>query len=158
MMSRELLILRHAESGWEAASDFERTLTPQGGRDAARIGEWIRTQQLQPDTILASPAQRVKETVLAVCGVLEIDPQQIHWEPAIYEASVEALAALLQRLPQQAQRILLVGHNPGVAELIGWLCSDPPAGFTPASLAWLALDGVESRAARLQQLVRPSAL
>lgn len=155
-MSRELLIMRHAKSGWDAASDFERTLTAQGGSDALRMGGWISETEQHPDYILASPAQRAQETVLAVCEVLQIDPQQIHWEPRIYEASVETLIELLRGVPEHAARILLVGHNPGLAELVGQLSGEIPRGFSPANIAWLALDEVETGSARLKQLVRPS--
>ncbi len=151
-MSRELLIMRHGESGWDAASDFERTLTVRGTSDAARMGQWIKDQGIMPDYVLASPAQRAKETVLAVCAVLQIDHQQIHWEPSIYEASVNALKTLLQVVPASAERILLVGHNPGLAELIGVLSDGYPAGFSPASVAWM--EQGEGRVI-LRQLVRP---
>lgn len=155
-MSRDLLIMRHAQSGWDATSDFERTLTSQGGSDALCMGSWLSEAGQQPDYILASPAQRAKETVLAVCKVLEIDPQQIHWEPRIYEASIQTLVELLQGIPEEAERILLVGHNPGLAELVLLLLGDLPAGFAPANIAWLDLDAVQPKGARLKQWVRPS--
>lgn len=154
-MSRELLILRHAESGWGAASDFERTLTEKGGHDAAQMGAWIHESELLPDYILASPAQRAKETVRAVCGALGVDAGEVHWEPRIYEASVDTLMELLQGLPESAERILMVGHNPGLVELIFKLSGEAPAGFSPANLAWLLLDQVEPRGAQLKQWVQP---
>ncbi len=155
-MSRELLIMRHAESDWGAVSDFQRTLTEQGAGDAARMGQWMRDQGLKPDYILASPAQRAKETVQAVCAELQINPEQIHWESQIYEASVSTLMMLLQKVPASASRILMVGHNPGLAVLIQALSGEVPAGFSPANLAWLAMDRFESGGAELRQQIRPS--
>ncbi len=151
-MRRELLVMRHGESGWDAPSDFERTLTVRGMRDAARIGQWIDEQGITLDYILASPAQRAKETVLTVCAALQIDPQQIHWEPSIYEASVDTLVRLLSSVPDGAGLVLMVGHNPGLVELVGALSGEFPAGFLPANMAWMEL---REGGAALKQLVRP---
>ena len=162
-MSRELLIMRHAESGWSGvSSDFERTLTERGGNDALRMGEWMRGEGLHPDYILASPAQRAKETVRAVCGALEIDEQQIHWEPRIYEAEVEMLLQLLQQLPQKASRILMVGHNPGLAEIVQLLTDSYAHRISPAIVVQLETPSadvvLDKGCASLQRLIAPSEL
>ncbi len=153
-MSRELLVMRHAESGWDAASDFERTLTARGQQHARQMGEWLNGEGLVPDYVVASPAQRARETVLTVCAAVGVSEQQIVWEPEIYEASLQTLMTLLQAIPEQAQRILMVGHNPGVAQLVQVLTGGHLAGFSPANIAWLMLNGIEAGTGDLKQLVR----
>ena len=74
-MSRELLVLRHAKSAWDtnAPSDFERPLAKRGRRAAPRVGRWLEEQGLIPDHVVSSPAERAKQTVIAVCQALGID-------------------------------------------------------------------------------------
>lgn len=153
-MSRELLIMRHAESGWDAASDFERTLTVQGQDDATRMGAWLSQQSVAPDYVLASPAQRIRETVAAVSQPLSLN--SIHWEPAIYEASLSTLQQLLLELPATAEQVLLVGHNPGVAELALQLSGGGIGGFSPATIAWLSFEGETFEQGKMKQLISPA--
>ncbi len=154
-MSRELLIMRHAESGWGAASDFERTLTLQGQQAAAGMGAWLKAEGLLPDHVVSSPAQRAKETVLTVCDALALGPSQIVWQPEIYEASLETLMRVLQQLPEQASRILMVGHNPGLAQLVQHLAGAGGAGFSPATIAVLGLNRVVAGGAQLRVQKQP---
>ena len=69
-----LYLIRHAKSDWHSAaqSDFERPLNTRGGKDAARMGQWLEAQDLRPQLLLASPAQRARQTVLAVVDILGV--------------------------------------------------------------------------------------
>lgn len=122
-MSRELLLLRHAKSDWNAgaASDFERPLAKRGKRDAPRVGAWLYREGLVPEVILSSPAVRARATALKVCRALDCDKQRIIWHPALYEADLPALLAVLAQCPAHAATVLIVGHNPGLEELICYL-------------------------------------
>lgn len=165
-MARELLILRHAKSDWStgASTDFERPLNKRGKHDAPCVGQWLREHDLIPDHILASPARRAKQTVLRVCPELGIDPHRIHWEAGIYEAAPGTLLKLLATCPAEARRVLLVGHNPGLDQLLLYLCPAAPlnsAGklLTTAALARVALPDdwqvLDPGCGELLDLVRP---
>jgi phosphohistidine phosphatase len=119
-MSRELLILRHAKSDWDsaAASDFERPLAKRGRRDAPKVGEWLYREGLVPACILSSPAERARQTAVKVCKGLDYKKSQIIWDADIYDADVTALLAVLARVPADAPIVLLIGHNPGLEDLI----------------------------------------
>lgn len=144
---RELLILRHAKSAWDspAATDFERPLNGRGKRDAPRIGTWLLAQGLQPDHVVASPARRARQTVRRVCRALGRDPASVDWQPRIYLASLPTLLTVLADCPVAARRVLLVGHNPGLEELLEYLGGPglPPAAdgkrLPTATLARVAL-------------------
>jgi phosphohistidine phosphatase len=127
-MSRQLIILRHAKSDWghDTLADFDRPLTNRGKKDAPRMGVWLREQGLIPDYVLSSPAKRAQQTAHKVCKELGIAEAAINWEPGIYEASRARLCQLLAGCPAQAQRVLLVGHNPGLEELLVYLCRSVP--------------------------------
>jgi phosphohistidine phosphatase len=118
--SRELLILRHAKSdrGGFAGPDFDRPLDDRGREDAPRVGKWLRKKDLVPDHVVASPARRARDTAEAVAAAAGIEPAAIAWEKGIYDASLGALLRVLAEVPPGARRILLVGHNPGLEELV----------------------------------------
>ncbi len=133
---RTLMILRHTKSDWntDVESDFDRPLNKRGKKDAPRMGRWLRRLKVNPDYVLGSPAKRAEQTLLAVAKELEIKKKRIHWEPRIYEASVGRLLEVLASVPDDAQEVLLVGHNPGLEELVAFLCRtgslpDPAVGF-----------------------------
>ncbi len=123
--ARRLLVMRHAKSAWDSGpgSDFDRPLAKRGERDAPRMGRWLREQALIPDRVVSSPAVRARQTCLLVCEVLDIKKGQIHWEPAIYGAEVTTLLKVLASCPKKTQRLLLVGHNPGLEALVVYLAA-----------------------------------
>ena len=87
-MSLELLILRHAKSAWDtdAASDFDRPLSKRGRKAAPRVGRYLMQQGLIPDFVISSPATRAEQTVIAVCGQMNIGPDDIIWDERVYGA------------------------------------------------------------------------
>lgn len=117
-MTYELLLLRHAKSDWSVdTNDFSRPLKKRGRHAAKQIGIWLRDQNLVPDTILSSPATRALETAQRVCRQLNIAESAIVYDPRIYEADAQALLDILKTSCHK-RRVLLVGHNPGLEELL----------------------------------------
>lgn len=117
-MPHELLLLRHAKSDWSIdMDDFSRPLKKRGRKAAKRIGRWLYEQRLIPDTILCSPAERTLMTAQRVCRQLDIDESAIICDPRIYEADAQTLLTVLKTSCHE-QRVLLVGHNPGLEDLL----------------------------------------
>jgi len=108
-------LLRHAKSDWDdmALRDFDRGLNVRGRRGAALMGRHIVEHGFEWDTILASPAVRVRNTLYA-SGI----SAPIRWEAGAYLADSHTLMTLLQGLDEDTGRVLLAGHNPGLQELI----------------------------------------
>lgn len=119
-MHRELLLMRHAKSDWAsgAPGDFDRPLAARGRRDAPRMGRWLAREGLLPDHVVSSPAARARETVLAVLDELPGPALPVHWEPRIYEAGYAVLLGVLGEIPIEPRRVLFVGHNPGLEDLL----------------------------------------
>jgi phosphohistidine phosphatase len=169
-MPRELLILRHAKSDWEtgAASDFDRPLAKRGRKDAPRVGEWLYREGIIPDYVVSSPAERARDTALRVCKSLDYKKGDIVWEGEIYEAGVPELLAVLSRSPADAGTVLLVGHNPGLEELLRFLTGgdfdEPQDGklLPTAALARLEMpddwSALEKGSGSLLSIVRPKQL
>ncbi len=166
-MPRELLILRHAKSDWGAgvASDFKRPLAKRGKKDAPRVGAWLYREGLVPDLVVSSPAQRARQTVEKVCKSMDYSKKKIQWQDEVYGASLPNLLRLLGRCPLEARIVLLVGHNPGLEELVVYLAGDdldePADGklLPTATLARLEMpndwDALTSGCAQLITITRP---
>lgn len=164
-MHYQLAILRHAKSDWKTATtDFDRPLNKRGKQDAPLIGEWLKEQQWMPELILASPAQRVRETLAAITDKLDAN-LAISWQESLYLASRMELLHSLRQVPAEVKRLLVAGHNPGLEELVLYLCNCRPLPtakgkvFTTANLALLEFDrpwsDIRDHSGRLLSLVRP---
>jgi phosphohistidine phosphatase len=112
-----LAILRHAEAlPLTGAGDLERSLSPAGRDMAERMGRYFRATKLQPELALVSPAQRTRETFDGLeQGAKE--KFKVDIVPALYGATYETLTAILAEVPKEVKFLLLIGHNPGFAEL-----------------------------------------
>lgn len=116
---KRLTLLRHAKSGDDGtvARDFDRPLNAKGRRAARAIGRYMRDQALRFDAVEASPAMRVAETLQEVEAVygLGLAPA---WEKTLYLATPDELLDAVHQAPAEAESLLLVGHNPGLEQLV----------------------------------------
>lgn len=136
---KTLLVMRHAKSSWkrEDLSDHERPLNGRGRRDAPRMGELLVAQGLVPDLILASTARRAHDTATALADACGYDGQPL-LSRQLYGADPELCLTLLRQLGGDAERVLLIAHNPGLAELVEQL-TDRDEDFPTAAMACIAL-------------------
>ena len=127
---KRLLILRHAKSSWSDASlgDWQRPLNDRGRRDAPRVGDVLRERSLVPELIITSDAARA-------AGY----PGELIVEPSLYHAKPDDVIAVLNGLVDQAARsVMIVGHNPGLEDLVEQLTGEY-LGLPTATLVQLAL-------------------
>lgn len=124
-MSRELYILRHAKSDWDAGSgdDSTRPLNKRGRRDAQRVGAWLREQYLYPGWIYCSTAIRARETLETIERELQLPHERVVYADKLYLASLSALLSFLNDIPQEQNSVMLIGHNPGMDDLVNYLSS-----------------------------------
>ena len=139
---RQLILLRHAhaESASTGQADLDRPLSPEGLAEAESAGRWLKEQALVPDRVLSSPARRTRETVEAVLGVIGYVDQRL--EDGIYDATPGTLIGLADA-HRECDRVLLVGHNPGLERLAALLHSGQSGeyrGMPPGSVAVLAFN------------------
>jgi phosphohistidine phosphatase len=116
---KTLLILRHAKSSWKHTElpDFDRPLNKRGKGDAPRMGELLRQADLLPDLILSSTAQRARQTTQAVVDASGYGGE-VRWLDSLYAAPPESYLEALRSLDDSLQRVMVVGHNPGLEELL----------------------------------------
>lgn len=166
-MSRELFILRHAKSDWDSgvSLDQERPLNKRGRKDAPRIGAWMREHYLYPGWVYCSTAARARETLTALVEELQLPTERIIYMDKLYLASLSVLLQILRDIPLEHNSVMLVGHNPGLEELVRYLAklevplTDSGKLMTTACLAqfklpddWSELSG----RGELLQILRPA--
>jgi phosphohistidine phosphatase len=137
---KSLLLLRHAKSGnlVPGLNDFDRILTDGGRKAAELLGAYMSSHKVHLDLVMSSPAVRARETAEIVLRASNkrIDPQ---YDQRIYEATAQNLLDVIHDVEKRRKQILLVGHNPGLEELLGLLTGvQQPMGT--ASLAKLSAD------------------
>ncbi len=102
------------------------------------VGETIRKRKLRPELVLSSPAERAKETTRLVCdaaGLIVV----ARYEDGIYEASARRLLEIVSQIEDAVNTAMLVGHNPGLEELLTILTGEPQR-MTTAALACIELN------------------
>lgn len=115
-----LILMRHAKSDWSGAiSDHDRPLNPRGVRAAERLGIWLRQYQYEPDCVLCSTATRTRETLAGLDVTAET-----HFLKDLYLAEPRAMLRGLQNAAGNC--VLLIGHNPGIADLAEAILRQPP--------------------------------
>ena len=147
-MARELLILRHGKAVKNSAGDdFIRPITDKGKRGSQRMGVWLWQKNIRPDYIICSPAERAYVSAQKLCKAMGEDAASIVTDRRLYKADLKSLLTVLAETPKKKQRILLVGHNPGLVELLLYLLG----GKAP-----LPDDGMLLPMAALARLVMPN--
>jgi phosphohistidine phosphatase len=166
---RTLYLLRHAKSAWktDASSDFDRPLSKRGERDAPRMGAWLHGQGVEPDYLVSSPARRAWQTARHICEGLGVEESRVACDRRIYEAGVAELLEVLSECPAGAGSILLIGHNPGLEELVAFLCGEAglpthdklmPTGAVAGLGIAAAWNRLERGCGRLEILMHPKML
>ena len=136
---KTLLILRHAKSSWKDTSlaDHDRPLNKRGKRDAPRMGKLLWKQDLVPDRIISSTANRARNTATAVAKACQCE-DKVELTSEFYHAGPGAYLAVLQNVSDDNQRVMVVGHNPGMEALVTHL-TDRMETMPTAALAHVAL-------------------
>lgn len=119
MTMKVLLILRHAEAvpAHPGCEDFVRALTEAGTVHAAKLAHWLCDRIELPDQILCSPSPRARQTLAPLLAMRPVLDARTNFLPQLYGASVRTLTTLLDRSFAESDRVLIVGHNPGLEEL-----------------------------------------
>ena len=169
-MTKTLYLLRHAKSGWDdpVARDFDRPLNKRGEKAARAIGQWMASNGVTFEHVIASPAVRVIDTLDGVWAGYgrKIEPT---WERRIYLASSATLLDVLREVSDEHDSVLMVGHNPGMEDVVFDLVADDGSSplreevevkYPTAALAQLDIDidqwaDIGKPIAHLKRFVRP---
>lgn len=160
---KTLVLLRHAkaENGSAVSSDFDRALNDRGRKEAQVVGRVIRKHGLRLDLVLSSTAKRARETTELVIesAALTVD---VRYEQRFYELDAHRLLEIASQIEDERSTVLLVGHNPGMEELLRSLTNRFEQ-MTTGTIAKIDLNAASWRAAvegkgRLDWIVKPKDL
>jgi phosphohistidine phosphatase len=122
---RTLLLLRHAKSDWSTERpDERRPLSKRGRRDAPAAGRWLAEHAPPLDLVVCSTAVRAARTWALASAELDPAPNVLR-DDRLYAATATGLLTVVRTLPDAAGTVLLVGHNPGLSDLVELLTGEP---------------------------------
>lgn len=123
---KRLILTRHAKSSWDdpAMADHDRPLNERGKAAAADLGVWLASRDYVPGEVLCSDALRTRKTWSGLAPALPGTPV-LHLKPALYHAGPDVMLAVLKHASEDC--VLMIGHNPGIAEFAARLVARPPA-------------------------------
>src|SRR3954468_4812977 len=144
---KRLYVLRHAKSSWDdpALGDHDRPLAPRGRKAAKAIARHLRDEGMEPELILCSTAKRARRTLERTEPAL--GRRKVRVERELYGAEAGALLERLHAVPDSVGSVMLIGHNPGLQDLVmdlarsGRARSDVAAKYPTAALATLDFAG-----------------
>jgi phosphohistidine phosphatase len=136
---RTLLLMRHAKASWDqAGEDSKRSLNKRGESAASRMGRWLSLQDAEPDVVLSSTAVRAQKTAELVISALDSSPG-LQLFDGLYHPDTDAILDSLACHGEEADRVLLVCHNPGISEAVSEL-TGKHTGMPTAALAVVEFD------------------
>ncbi|MBV2366799.1 SixA phosphatase family protein [Streptomonospora nanhaiensis] len=140
-MTRRLIVLRHAQAdALVGGPDHARTLTASGRDQARAAGARIAAAGLRPEHVLCSTAARTRQTLELAVRAFD-PPPAVEYDDALYSADVHTVLDLVSRTDPAVGTLLVVGHNPTMAQLAGaFMADDPLTGFPPAATAVIDLE------------------
>jgi phosphohistidine phosphatase len=156
---KNLLLLRHAKSSWKKPnlSDFDRPLNERGQKAAQTVGRFLGKQEFSIDLVISSPAVRARQTIERVLSAAKWTPE-VRFDQRIYEATPTTLMEVVSQIDDDRKSVLLVGHNPGMEELLALLVGKdelmPTAALAKISISIKRWDKIEGSKAVLDSLWR----
>ena len=136
---RELLLLRHAQAGGGSATgrDYDRVLTEFGRTQPGPVGEALLAAGFKPQLVLCSASARTRETLALLDDSGLCADAEVRFSEALYECTTRQILMELASVEASVERVLLVGHNPGLSDLATAL-THRAVGLQPGDHAWLA--------------------
>ena len=160
---RTLYLLRHAKSSWKDASlaDFERPLKGRGRDAAEQMGRFLASKKVTVGSLISSPSVRTRQTIDIVLGHVQlgVEPQ---FDQRIYEASLSTLVQIVSEISDDNKAAMLVGHNPGMEEMLAFLTREsrhmPTCALAKISIAGSSWKEAQRGAGKLEWFVTPKDL
>lgn len=159
--AKTLYLFRHAKSSWDdpGLSDFDRPLNKRGEKAAPLMGKVMRARDVCPSVVICSPAKRTRQTAKMALKKAGLDEAEIVFENGLYLATTGGLIEIIQKTDDLLSTAMLIGHNPGLSDLV-YLLTGVEEAFPTAALACLRLNiahwkDIKTGCGRIEWIVRP---
>jgi phosphohistidine phosphatase len=159
--AKTLYLFRHAKSSWDdpALTDFDRPLNKRGEKAAPLMGKVMRARDVCPSIIICSPAKRTRQTAKLALKKAGLDEAEIVFKNDLYLATTGGLLEIIHKTDDLLSTAMLIGHNPGLSELV-YLLTGVEEAFPTAALACLRLNvahwkDVRTGCGKMEWIVRP---
>jgi phosphohistidine phosphatase len=141
-MIKILTLIRHAKSSWkdESLLDLDRPLNRRGRRDAPIMGQRLAARESYADLMISSPAARALATAEAIAEAIEYPEAEIVVDERLYGADAFEWIEVIQGLDDGWDRVMCVGHNPGLTDLVDDLSPDPIGNVPTCGVVELKFD------------------
>ena len=123
-MTKTLFLVRHAQAAEAASSDLYRPLTSSGMIDTARMAVHLSAQLQGIDLLISSNAERARMTATIFMEELHLPDSILKIDESIYESSPKHYLKAVNDLPEEYNKVMLVGHNPTISFFAEYLCHD----------------------------------
>ncbi|MBN2047123.1 MAG: histidine phosphatase family protein [Anaerolineaceae bacterium] len=137
---KKLILMRHGKSSWKETqlSDFERPLKKRGRKDARKMGKMLKSEGLIPEYFLVSPSVRTRETLDELMDKMNFDGDAVEFVEEFYHAEVDDYLSRMEKLSDDLNTVMIIGHNPTLEELLQVLTGDIEA-LPTAAIAYIKL-------------------
>lgn len=141
---KTLILMRHAKAvnADGLQSDFDRNLNERGKEDAAEMGHRLLGKKIIPDLIVCSAAKRTSKTAKIIADQLEYNEHNIQKEFELYNCTVEEAIGVIRNVSDENKTVILVGHNPAITSLAGYLTNEFVEGLPTAGQACIQFKGI----------------
>ena len=149
-----LYLLRHAKSSWESyEDDYDRVLSERGRNDACTLGEYLHKNNINFENTLCSSSQRTRETISIINTVSPHSIDEVNYLDSLYHASSNKIKGIIQNHTNKS--LLIVGHNPGISELISDLLKSNLIDYPTCVFAQFNLISQDVTNVKAKMIIRP---
>ena len=139
---KHIIFVRHAKSSWSAQglSDHDRPLNERGIRDAPVMAAWLAETLYKPDVIVSSTALRAQQTAKEFqisCGVKS---ELFMSDASLYLAGMQEWIRVLEASKSIPETIAFFSHNPGITQIVNWLCNEDIYNIPTCGIAIVGVD------------------
>lgn len=140
--TKVLFLVRHAKSSWKDPSlaDRDRPLNKRGKRDAPRMGKRLAKRAVRPELVVSSPAVRALTTAQLIAGELRFKGADVVVDEQVYGGGPHELIEVIRGFDNRFDRVMLVGHNPALTELVNLLTDSETENVPTCGVAVLGCD------------------
>lgn len=124
---KTLYLMRHAKSSWEDKNieDIDRPLNERGNRNAPFMGQIMQQNGILPEEIITSSAERNLATLRHICPIIDFPFSNVKVDYNLYNAPVATIIMTIKEVPEYINSLMIVGHNPGMTDLVVYLSGTP---------------------------------